>query len=251
MEFGEFSENRENTFLATNSPIPHGDWSVNLPKVRSQHSCGSCWAIAATEAVEAAYSIQKRVDPVQLSAQQILNCSTLNNFKCSGGFVNQALKYIQQNGIQLESDLPYTSGESGEAGECNYDPSKAKVHMSGYEYCSNSPNFDEPKPCTPELFGSLLQRGPVATRIDAASRGFSSYQTGIWEPTKSDCHSMNHAVIIVGFGVDEQKNVEYLMVRNSWGEEYGEHGVIRIKYYPDDPTYSCFASANAYSPIIQ
>ena len=51
-----------------------------------------------------------------------------------------------------------------------------------------------------------LQFGPIATGICGTDESFISYQSGIFN--KFDCcKELNHAVLIVGYGHDEQYNV--------------------------------------------
>jgi len=38
----------------------------------------------------------------------------------------------------------------------------------------------------------------------------------------------NHAVVIVGYGIDAKTSIPYWKVRNSWGN-WGEQGYFRIK----------------------
>jgi C1A family cysteine protease len=37
----------------------------------------------------------------------------------------------------------------------------------------------------------------------------------------------------VGFGVDDKTNYQYYIVKNSWGESWGEKGYARIKINTD------------------
>ena len=39
---------------------------------------------------------------------------------------------------------------------------------------------------------------------------------------------MDHAVVLMGYGYDEARDMDYWLVRNSWGADWGENGYIRI-----------------------
>lgn len=43
--------------------------------VKSQNKCGSCWAFAATDAIETAVAVNSKNNPIPLSPQQFLDCS--------------------------------------------------------------------------------------------------------------------------------------------------------------------------------
>ena len=74
---------------------------------------------------------------------------------------------------------------------------------------------------------TLLQKGPVTVAADSTNwRGYSS---GILDEPNKDVYTLNHAVVIVGYG--EENGVPYWTIKNSWGEFWGENGYIRIKRY--------------------
>jgi hypothetical protein len=68
----------------------------------------------------------------------------------------------------------------------------------------------------------LASSGPLGIAIAASS--IASYKSGII----TDCDTtVNHAVQLVGYGVEN--DVNYWLIRNSWGASWGENGFFRIK----------------------
>lgn len=57
------------------------DWAYDgkMVAVKDQGSCGSCWAFAATTALEGTHAIKTGQDPVHLSEQQIVDCTLTTN----------------------------------------------------------------------------------------------------------------------------------------------------------------------------
>ena len=68
----------------------------------------------------------------------------------------------------------------------------------------------------------LLSRGPIACNVDA--NPILNYTGGI-VTDKSD--STDHTISVVGWGTDADRGL-YWIVRNSWGEYWGEMGYMRV-----------------------
>ena len=61
---------------------------------------------------------------------------------------------------------------------------------------------------------------------------FSMYTGGILN-SQHCATDIDHAVTAVGYGNED--GLEYLLIRNSWGADWGEQGYIRIAIMEDGP----------------
>lgn len=65
--------------------------------------------------------------------------------------------------------------------------------------------------------------GPISVAIDAEN--IRHYEGGIFD--KFFCgFSLNHGVLAVGYGT--QNNHDYWIVKNSWGDGWGDKGYIKM-----------------------
>jgi cathepsin F len=72
----------------------------------------------------------------------------------------------------------------------------------------------------------LVKYGPLAVGIHADN--MQNYTGGIIDESASVCppSKINHAVNLVGYG--EQNGKKFWIVKNSWGEDWGENGYFKI-----------------------
>lgn len=98
-----------------------------------------------------------------------------------------------------------------------------------------------------------LQKGPVVVNHFVPD-DFKYYYSGIFDTT--DCYHqimINHSSIIVGY--DFTSKVPYFLLKNSWGEKWGNFGYYKVKMGPlnyDNPGF-CFLASNGYNvfPVLK
>jgi len=218
----------ERFYSPTVGALPYEvDWRAATPRVltavKDQGDCGSCWAHAATEAIETATALATG-NLFVLAQQEITSC-TPNPQQCGGtGGCNGALAelgidYIKTVGIQEEWTYPYTS-YWGNSGNCSAAATANPVaNVSGYTHVGHNDAV--------ALLDALAHVGPIAISVDASN--WSPYESGIYAGCSYAKNiSMDHAVQAVGYGHDETSNQDYWIVRNSWSANWGEHGFIRL-----------------------
>lgn len=71
----------------------------------------------------------------------------------------------------------------------------------------------------------IYQRGPIVVYLNAEP--LVAYKGGIFDDTSAG-KEQNHAVSITGWGYDEPNKRQYWIVRNSWGQTWGEMGFFRV-----------------------
>jgi cathepsin F len=204
------------TFLTYLADVPESfDWRDKkaVGPVKDQGRCGSCFAFSAVGNLEGLHAI-KTGEFVQYSEQQLVDCDKLD-MDCLGGFVENAFEYIKKaGGIELQVDYPYTAV----GGTCSFVAEKAALKITGFEV-KNDMNEEEMK-------AYLVNTGPLAIFINANPLIF--YSTGIIYADSSECNpeDLNHFVVLVGYGIENGK--DFWIIKNSWGEEWGEDGYFRI-----------------------
>lgn len=133
--------------------------------------------------------------------------------------MTNAYKYlIQSGGLEEESSYPYT----GRRGECNFQSDKIAVRVSNFTTIP----IDED-----QIAAHLVHRGPLAVGLNAVF--MQTYIGGVSCPLICGKRFVNHGVLLVGYG-DEGfsilrfRKLPYWIIKNSWGERWGERGYYRL-----------------------
>ena len=76
---------------------------------------------------------------------------------------------------------------------------------------------------------AAVELGPVTVAVDAGSLAFQFYKRGVFDHPERCGTDLNHAITVVGYSnLADSDEGPYWIVRNSWGEDWGEDGYIRI-----------------------
>jgi len=230
---GEWQPKQMN-LAANNTAFNHSKY---FPPTRNQGSCGSCWAFSTVGAIEAGYAMRNGSSQY-LSPQQLVDCDTSNG-GCNGGWMDKSFKYIINNGITLERNYPY----KGVGQTCAQQNITRDINITSFKFCN-------PNTCgLNNTFYNLLREGPLSVVIDAGTREFQTYRSGILPAT--NCRNVNHAIIAVGYGVEVVNRVTraYWIVRNSWGSTWGQKGDAFVGYSTTS-VGSCFVDKYGWLPTF-
>jgi Papain family cysteine protease len=239
------------------------DWrehKIDVGPVMNQGlQCNTCWAFAATSAAHA--NLQKNYidyenewsytvtddgvligligtavflvgDPSPF-VQDLLNCMPIPQEElCRSGWHGKAFDFmVYGKGIPLGFADGFTDTDPdgktityrreyvrGKKFECN--PTWAFLQANAWDYVNSPP--DE-LPTVEQLKTALIEHGPLVAPI-FYDDNLQDYKGGIFDG--ENMGMINHVVLL--FGWDDKQ--EAWLIKNSWGEEWGEKGFGWIKY---------------------
>ncbi len=239
------------------------DWRtlLDVGAVMNQGAgCNTCWAFASTSAAVA--SLQKSyLETIPLSnynfpneitgelssasnmfnntgssrssapfVQDLLNCMPIKKEEiCQSGWHGRAFDFMvykkgmpvaMDNGgnISERSNILPLEYKAGQKFACQ--PTGGFLKAASWDYVNSPP---DKLPTVKQLKTALIEHGPLVAPI-FYDECLANYRGGVFN--EQDLGTINHVVLLVGW--DDEKQA--WLVKNSWGEEWGEKGFAWIKY---------------------
>lgn len=199
--------------LNLEAPPSAWDWRDKgaVTDVGNQLNCTGGWAFAAVGAVEGAWFIGGN-QLEDFSVQEILDCTTASTSNgCKGGLVGDALSFVKASNITTDLLYPFLS----------YDMPCINSNVQNYAGYINSYNQVNPLRSASALL-SAIYLTPVAAAVEADEYVWQFYNSGV--VGKYCGTNTNHDVLLVGYNF----TAGYYIAKNSWGQDWGESGYIRI-----------------------
>jgi len=196
------------------------NWIMNggVTPVKNQGACGSCWAFSSTGGLEGAKFV-KTGELTALSEQNLLDCDHLD-LGCNGGLMDNAFKFDEKSGgLCSEEDYPYQAKQGDVCNPMNCTDVPGSIVKTFY---------DVPPGDVKAMLSAIAQQ-PISVAIQANQFAFQFYKNGVL--TDDSCGAkaqLDHGVLAVGYGSDLETNEPYWVVKNSWGDSWGESGYIRM-----------------------
>ncbi len=189
-----------------------------LTPVRAQDSCGSCTAFGFASVFESQLKIDSRWswwNPL-ISVQSLFACG---GGDCVTGWgMGEALEFSQSQGVVDEDCSPYVAASGPDYCRHCGDHKKRRIFLNDFSRITSGV-VDQ------GAIKRALMDGPVWTRM-VIYDDFRWHRFGVYRHNGVGAPGDGHTLAIVGYD-DRRKS---WIVKNSWGEHWGERGYANIHY---------------------
>ena len=219
----------DKSFLVSEGKLPgkfHLKDKVELSPIFDQANCGSCVYNSVVKNLEDSYRLRSVVHP-RLSRQFLMDCAA--EWSCQGSFFSKVAEgLLVQKGTALESKYPYKARDQKCQGKDGL-----IAPIESWKIIDNSAK---------SIMQAIHDGYPVSVTV-GANNAFMGYSSGVFNACSNV--GTNHEVLIYGWDCESSvdadgncvfdsngklpKGVGYWHMPNSWGEEWGESGNMRIK----------------------
>ena len=160
---------------------------------------------------------------------------------CHGGMYDTLWNYSKENnGICMEEDYPYVSGTTTKTGKCE----KNCIPLNDAKVKS----YVNVKTGSDESLMAALNIQPVSIAIEADTKSFQLYKSGIYSDYEGCGTNLDHAVVLVGYQTSDNEN--YYILRNSWGESWGEDGYRGLQKIQNMSQMECGLLQDPMYPLL-
>lgn len=89
---------------------------------------------------------------------------------------------------------------------------------------------------------------PVSVAIQGLQGPFMFYESGVL--TQECGTELDHGVLVVGYGHDDEQDVDYWLVKNDFGNDWGEGGYARLQKGVAQCGGQCGITLDATYPVL-
>ena len=112
----------------------------------------------------------------------------------------------------------------------------------------NISDYKDVIPNNEDILKRVVHQQPVSVAIQANLQSFQLYSSGVYSDPLCG-KKLDHGVLIVGYGYDISYNMDYWIVKNSWGPHWGKMDTLESKKYIQDNSGLCGIAMQPSIPI--